>query len=204
MSFCVDFNQEGHHVCLAHRTTDILTFKPTLLNHILLFLFQISTEAAPSVRFSFSISCQGLVSDQSGMLKRVRSTPPTPNHTKKLRSKPLSPGNCNGSAWLSPCTTIWARPEEAKVECNTQKAKLHIWLSTTSKPSHILTHYLKSFTADLHLVHANPCRPGVVPIYCIMKISSSPLLTNQINQVRTDLLPNLSQILANADLISAS
>ena len=45
------------------------------LNPILLFPVQICTEAVPSVRFSYSISCQGLESDQSGIVKRLRSTP---------------------------------------------------------------------------------------------------------------------------------
>ncbi len=70
-----EFNQEGHHVCLAHKTTDTLAFSPGPLNPILLFPFQICTEAAQSVMFSYSISCQGLESDQSGIVKRVRSTP---------------------------------------------------------------------------------------------------------------------------------
>lgn len=107
----VEFNQEGHRVCLAHRKPDTLAFIPVLLNPILLFPFQISTEAAPSVKFSYGISCQGLESDQSGTVKRVRSTPRLLNRTKTLRSKPPSPGSCNGNGRLPLCTTsIWANP----------------------------------------------------------------------------------------------
>lgn len=70
-----EFNQEGHRVCLAHKTTDSLAFSPALLKPALLFPFQICTEAAPSVRFTYSIGCQGLQSDQRGIVKSLRSTP---------------------------------------------------------------------------------------------------------------------------------
>lgn len=72
---CAEFNQEGHRVCLAHKTTDSLAFSPAPLNPILLFPVQIYTEAAASVRFSYSINCQVLESDQSRIVKRLRSTP---------------------------------------------------------------------------------------------------------------------------------
>lgn len=95
MTSWAEFNQEGHHVCLAHKT---LAFNPALLNPNLFFPFQICMEAVPSVRFSYSISCQGLESDQSGVVKRLRSTPPTPNRTKKQRSNPPPTGVVMGPA----------------------------------------------------------------------------------------------------------
>lgn len=51
------------------------TQNSALLNLSLFFPFQICTEVVLSVRFTYSISCQGLDSDQSGIVKRQRSTP---------------------------------------------------------------------------------------------------------------------------------
>lgn len=87
-------------VSVWHTTPDTSAFSCAPVRPALLFPFWISTDAGPSVRFSYRIGCQGLELDQSGRLKRVRSTPQTPNRTKKRRSKPLSHGSCNGSDQL--------------------------------------------------------------------------------------------------------
>lgn len=47
------------------------------------------SDAEMSVRFSYSISCHGLESDQSGIVKRARSTPQLLNVQRHCRATPL-------------------------------------------------------------------------------------------------------------------
>lgn len=56
------------------------------------------TEAVLSVRFSCSISCQGLESHQRGIVKRLRSTPRLPT-VQRGNTAPPPPGSCNGNGW---------------------------------------------------------------------------------------------------------
>lgn len=101
-----EFNQEGHHVCLAHKTTDSLTFSqshsplPSPDFH--------GGSAECQVQLQYQLSGIGVRSKWDSEKTEIHTQ--TPNHTKKLRSEPpLSPGSCNGSSRLPLCiTAIWA------------------------------------------------------------------------------------------------
>lgn len=102
-------NQEGHRICLAHKTTHTLSFSPALLNPILLLpipdLHRGSAEC--QVQLQDQLSGIGVRSKLDSEKTEIHT--PTPNRTMKQSSNPPSPGICNGSGWLPLWTTaIWA------------------------------------------------------------------------------------------------
>lgn len=193
MTSWAEFNRKGHRVCLAHKTKHTVAFSPALFNPILLFPFQICRGAGTSVGFSYTISCQGPVSDQSGIEKRLRSTPwllivqrSDAAHTQS------SPGSCNGSSWLPLwIAAIWASQREQRwAKACSRQFSLHgpkvddlrpqSWQNGALHATYItavLTHYeLEPFICQINFStpYPCPCQSGVILLHHDKLFASSP------------------------------
>ena len=82
-----EFNQEGHHVCLAHKTTDSLAFSQSHSPLPSPDLYRGSAEC--QVQLQYQLSGIGVRSKWDSEKTEIHT--PTPNHTMKLRSNPPPP-----------------------------------------------------------------------------------------------------------------
>lgn len=108
-----EFNQEGH-LCLSGTQNNRYSgIQPcSSQSHSPLPIPDLHRGSAEcQVQLQYQLSGIGVRSKWDSEKSEIHT--PTPNRTKKLRSKPPSPESCNGSGRLPLCTiAIWANPRE--------------------------------------------------------------------------------------------
>ena len=109
----LSLTKRGRHVCLAQQTKDTLAFSPCASrSHSPLpipHFYRGSTECRVQLRYR--LSGTGVRSKWYREKSEIHT--PTSDRTKRLRSKPPSPGSGNGSGRLPLCpAAIWANPRE--------------------------------------------------------------------------------------------